>query len=132
MPLDLNEAARCVAIMVVDAGVDAAVVEQQQRRLDAAHLGGEVERRVAVVVDTVEHLRGAYMRSRHLSRSSCHRHSRVSPALAVPHAPAPLARPTACEVRACPAAGPCHYNMIEDTRHFKMPSKVAKMPSQTI
>ena len=52
MPLDLNEAARCVAVMVVDAGVDAAVVEQQQRRLDAAHLGGEVERRVAVVVDT--------------------------------------------------------------------------------
>ena len=90
MPLDLNEAARCVAIMVVDAGVDVAVVEQQQRRLDAAHLGGEVERRVAVVVDTVEHLRGVYTRSRHLSRSSCRHHSRVSPALAKPP-------------RACPA-----------------------------
>ena len=32
------------------------IAVQQQRRLDAAHLGGEVAGRVAVVVDTVEQL----------------------------------------------------------------------------
>jgi len=56
---DLEEAARRVIAAVPDAGVDASVLEQQQRGLDVALVGGEVQRRVAVVVCAVEQPRRA-------------------------------------------------------------------------
>jgi len=61
--LFLDEAACRLALVVADAGVDHAdVVEEQQREVDAAHLDGEVQRRVAVAIDAVKKkLRGTDM-----------------------------------------------------------------------
>jgi hypothetical protein len=60
-PRFLDEAAHGLALPVEDIGVDAAVLDQEQRQLDARQGSGEVQWCVAAMVNAIDDLLGVDM-----------------------------------------------------------------------